>query len=103
MITAVCDFTLRADLSQEQALAEMQESIPVYQGRPGLMRKYICINLSQKRGCGIYLWSDRQSADTYFAEFLPIMREQLGIEPVVTFFDTPGVVDNMTGEVQIVV
>ena len=99
MLTAICSFPLRPDLSRERAICEMRETLPVYQGRAGLIRKYVCIDPEAGRGCGIYLWTDRPSADAYFAEALPFMRKQLGTDPEVAFFDTPMIVDNSTGEV----
>lgn len=99
MITAICSFPLRPGLTRAQAVKEMKESLPMYRGRAGLIRKYICIDLEQGRGCGIYLWEDRQSADSYFADVVPAIRRQIGADPQVTFFDTPVVLDNGTGEV----
>lgn len=99
MITAICSFPLRAGLSREQAVSEMKETLPMYRGRAGLVRKYICIDLDESRGCGIYLWENRQSADSYFAAVIPAIRKQLGADPQVAFFDTPVIVDNGTGEV----
>jgi len=101
MITIICNFSLRSDLTPEQAGQEMQKTIQVYKGRPGLIRKYICVNFEEQYGCGICLWEDRQSADVYFADALPIMREQFGSEPEVTHFATPLVLDNVTGDAQI--
>lgn len=101
MITAICKYSLRDDLTPAEAMKEMKETIHVYKGRPGLIRKYICVNMEEKYGCGIYLWEDRASAEAYFADAVPVMREQLGCEPEVTYFFTPLVLDNVTGDVQI--
>lgn len=102
MITAICSFKLRPGLTRERAVQEMRHSLPLYRGRQGLIRKYICIDLEELSGCGVYLWADRPAADAYFAEVIPAMRQQLGSEPTVRFFDTPMVVDNASGELQVV-
>ena len=101
MITAICRFALNPDHSREQIVAALEQGIPFYQGRAGLVRKYNCIDMDRHEGCGVYLWHDRKLAESYFAEVAPVIREQMGSDPEVTYLDTPIVVDNLTGEVQV--
>ena len=99
MITSICKFPLLPGLKRDVAVEDIKTTIPAYQGRPGLIRKYVCLNLDEGHGCGIYLWTDRESADSYFADSIPMMEKQLGTRPEVVFFDTPVIMDNASDEV----
>jgi hypothetical protein len=101
MITSITRFPLRPGLDRAAVVEDIKSTIPVYRGCPGLIRKYIGIDLENGHGAGIYLWQDRASADAYYAIAMAKMKEQLGVEPEVTFLDTPVVVDNRSGEVEI--
>lgn len=101
MITAICRYALSPDLTREQVVETLERGIPFYQNRVGLVRKYNCIDLERGEGLGIYLWHDRQLAEAYFEEVTPVIRDHMGSEPEVTYLDTPIVVDNVTGEVQV--
>lgn len=101
MFTAISRFKLRPGLSREALLADIEKSIPVYKGRPGLVRKYICLNVDEGWGCGVYLWETRELAEAFFAFARPIIREQTGADPEITILETPVVVDNLAGTVEI--
>lgn len=99
MITALSKFKLRPGLTRDQAIAEIHETIPIYKGRPDLVRKYIGLDFEAGYGIGIYLWKNRESAEKFFAFARAKIREQTGSDPEITFLDTPVIVDNVTGEV----
>ncbi len=101
MITSITRFPLPPGLDRAAIIEDIKSTIQVYQGCPGLIRKYIGIDLEQGHGAGIYLWEDRASADAYYRIALARMKSQLGAEPEVTFLDTPVVVDNRSGVVEI--
>lgn len=101
MITAITRFRLRPGLTREQAIEEIKETIPMYMGRPGLVRKYICLNFEEGWGCGVYLWESRQQAEQFFAFARQKIREQTGSEPEISLLETPVIVDNLTGAVEI--
>jgi hypothetical protein len=51
-------------------------------------------------GGGVYLWKDRESAERlYTDEWRKALKERLGAEPEILYFDTPVLVDNLTQEV----
>lgn len=99
MVTGISRFKLRPGLTRAQALAEIHETIPVYKGRPNLVRKYICLDFDAGYGMGIYLWQDRESAEKFYAFARPMIRAQTGSDPEITILDTPVIVDNVSGEV----
>ncbi|MFM2042524.1 MAG: hypothetical protein RLY86_1100 [Pseudomonadota bacterium] len=99
MITVFSKYPLRPGLTREQAIAEIQETIHVYKDRPGVIRKYICLDWDRRVGYGVYLWSDRALAEKFYEMARPIIARQVGAEPEITFLDTPIIVDNASGEV----
>ena len=103
MITMICRYALQPGITREQAVVMLEQGIPYYQNRTGLIRKYNCIDLDRNEGLGIYLWTDRALAEAYFAEVRTVIRDQVGAEPEATYLDTPLVVDNVTGEGQVAV
>lgn len=98
MITAIVTWRAAPGEDRSSILARLRQSIPVYKGRAGLVRKYICLDLEHGRGFGIYLWETREQAEAFYAIARPIIRAETGHEPDVQLYDTPVVVDNLTGE-----
>jgi hypothetical protein len=99
MITVFSKYPLREGLTREQAIEEVKETIHVYKGRKGVVRKYICLDFQKRQGYGVYLWEDRALAEAFYEMARPIIARQVGAEPEILFFDTPIIVDNSTGEV----
>ena len=98
MVTAIINWRVAHGIDRKTLIDRFTKSVPVYKGRTGLVRKYICLDLENSRGCGIYLWQTRQQAETFFAMARPMIREETGSDPVMTLYETPIVVDNLTGE-----
>jgi predicted RNase H-like nuclease len=101
VITAITRFKLRPGMSRAELIEDIRHSIPAYQGRPGLVRKYICVNQEEGWGCGVYLWETREQAEAFFTVAREMIRQQTGSEPEITLLDTPVIVDNVTGEVAV--
>jgi hypothetical protein len=100
MITALVQFPLPASVSRDKAAELFKGSAPKYRDLPGLVRKYYLYSAESKIGGGIYLWKSREDAErTYTAEWKRMIRERYGADPLITYFDTPVVVDNATGEI----
>lgn len=100
MITAIVEFKLPQAITILQAREIFLSTAPKYQGMPGLIRKYYFLAPEGTTAGGVYLWQSRQDADRlYSKEWKAFVREKYGSEPVVNFFDTPVVVDNISNEV----
>jgi hypothetical protein len=71
----------------------------MYQGMPGLIRKYYVSADEGAQVGGIYLWESRDAAEQFYDD---AWRERVtaayGSPPVMTWFDTPVVVDNRHDE-----
>jgi hypothetical protein len=101
MYVGISKFRLPPGLDRAAVLADIQKTIPVYQGRDGLVRKYIAIDWERREGQGIYLWDDRVKAETFYAFARAKIREQTGAEPEITILEAPVIVDNALGSVEV--
>lgn len=100
MITTITTFRLPKPITREEARTIFLSTAPKYQGVRGLVRK--CYVLSEDGGTagGIYLWNSRADADAMYTEdWKAFVRDKYGTEPIVTYFESPVVVDNVTNEI----
>lgn len=100
MITAVVQFKLTAGTSLEDATAIFQSTAPRYRGMKGLMRKYYLFDPETGTGGGCYLFETRAAAEAVFNDaWRALIKEKYGAEPVIHYFETPFVVDNVSNEI----
>ena len=100
MITALVQFKLPERMTVEQARAVFASTAPRYLAMQGLVRKhYILSEDGLTAGC-VYLWQTRADAErVYDAAWREFIRGKYHTDPVVTYFDTPVMVDNVAGQV----
>ncbi len=100
MITALVQFSLPAPLSVEQARAIFHSTAPRYLGMPGLVRKYYVLSEDGRTAGGVYLWQTRAHAErVYTDEWRQFVRDKYGSAPRLSYFETPVLVDNATGQI----
>ena len=100
MITALIQFKLPKPVTRAQAREIFLSTAPKYREIDGLIRKYYLLSLDGEIGGGVYLWHSRESAERlYTAEWKKFIFEKYGSEPTVTYFESPVIVDNLTGEI----
>ncbi|HVX98271.1 MAG TPA: monooxygenase [Pseudorhodoplanes sp.] len=100
MITTITTFTLPRPITREQARSIFLSTAPKYRGVRGLLRKSYVLSEDGGTAGGIYLWNSRPEAEAMFTEsWRAFVREKYGTDPVVTYFDSPVVVDNVTQEI----
>ncbi len=100
MITALIQFKLSKPVTRAQAQETFLSTAPKYRGIPGLIRKYYLLSLDGGTGAGVYLWKSREEAEQlYTAEWKKFIFDKYGSEPTVTYFESPVIVDNLTGEI----
>lgn len=103
MITAIVQFQVPAGTTREQVLDNMQKAAPRFQGMPGLIRKNFLFDAARSVGGGVYTWESRAAAETVYAEGGP-WREAIhalyGVDPDITIFETPVIVDNTVNQIQ---
>jgi len=98
MITAVVQISLPKPISSEEAARAFESTAPIYQGLPGLVRKYYLRSEDGRHVGGIYLWETRAAAEcVYNVEWKARVKQVYGAEPEISWFDTPVIVDNQAG------
>ena len=100
MITAFTTFALRKPITREEARSIFLSTAPKYEGVKGLFRKIYVLSQDGATAGGVYLWNSRQDAEAMYTEaWRAFVREKYVTEPVVTYFESPVVVDNVTGQI----
>jgi len=98
MITTLVQFALPSPISLAEATARFESSAPKYQNLPGLVRKYYVRSEDGRFAGGIYLWQSRAAAEAvYNGEWRERVEKLYEAKPVITWFDSPVIVDNSAG------
>lgn len=100
MITTLVNFKLPLPVSREKAKELYLVTAPKYREIAGLVRKYYLLTEDGGTGGGVYLWKSKADAEKLFtAEWKQFIKERYGAEPVITYYESPVLVDNLTGEI----
>jgi hypothetical protein len=95
MITAIVRFPLPAAVTADQYRAMCRHAAPDFRTPGGLLSKQFLLTEDGRGGGGVYLWESREAAEAFYtAGFRALIRERFGVEPQITYFETPVVVDN---------
>ena len=103
MITAIVQFQVSGDTTKEQIFENMGKVAPKFENMPGLIRKNFLFDGDRGVGGGVYTWETREAAEAVNAEGGPwreAIRTLYGVDPEITWFDTPIIVDNAMGEIK---
>lgn len=100
MITVFTTFTLPKPITREEARSIFLSTAPKYRGVQGLLRKTYVLSQDGGTAGGVYLWNSRPEAETMYTEsWRAFVREKYGTDPVVTYFESPVVVDNVSRQI----
>jgi hypothetical protein len=100
MITALVQFKLPQPFTREKARDIFSGTAPRYRKIHGLIRKYYLLSMDGETAGGVYLWNKRESAEAlYTEEWKKFIFDKYGTRPSVTYFESPVIVDNVTGEI----
>jgi hypothetical protein len=100
MITTIVKFKLPQPIDVEKAREIFLSTAPKYREVPGLIRKYYLLSEDGQTAGGVYLWQSRAQAEGLYTEdWKNFVRGKYGSDPSVTFFESPVIVDNLTGEI----
>lgn len=102
MITAVVQFKLPAPITLAEATQRFESSAPKYRNLPGLIRKYYVLSEDGRVAGGIYLWESRTAAESiYSGGWRERVTTLYGTVPVIAWFESPVIVDNLTGDITV--
>ena len=100
MITEIVTFKVPEGTTREQHLANSARTAPGWRENPDLIRKNYIFDPERGIAGGIYLWKEKAHALRWHgAAFRKVILEMYGSKPESQFFETPIVVDNVTGEI----
>ena len=100
MITAVTTFKLPKSITREEARSIFLSTAPIYRGVSGLFRKTYVLSEDGLTAGGIYFWNSRVEAEALYTDaWRARARDKYGADPIVTYFESPVVVDNLAGEI----
>ena len=100
MTTAIVQFPLPPGASIDAVKSGFLELAPLFQTPPGLLRKYFLLSTDGVTGGGVYLWTSRQTAQEFSeTNIRPMIKEKFRVEPSITYFETPVIVDNVAAHV----
>lgn len=100
MITAIVQFKLPNALSHEGAREIFSSTAQKYMPISGLIRKYYILSQDSGMAGGVYLWNSQKEAESlYTEEWKKFILDMYGALPSVTYFETPVIVDNLTGKI----
>ena len=100
MTTTIIQYRLPAGVPVDAVKNGFLQVAPYFKRPPGLLRKYFLLSDDGTTGGGVYLWNSQQSARDFSEGTLRSMiKEKFHVEPSITYFDTPVVVDNVSSEI----
>lgn len=103
MITAIVQFKVADDAKRDVVFENMKKAALRFENMPGLIRKNFLFDGDRKVGGGVYTWETREAAEAVYAEGGPwreALRSMYGVDPDITWFETPVIVDNAMGEIR---
>lgn len=102
VITAIIKIKIPQDLTLKQYGEHARRIAGNFQGVPSLIRKNFLFSDVEGYAGGIYTWDNKQAAKTFYAgPWLDNIREIFGVEPEITYYDTPLIVDNESGNIKL--
>jgi len=99
MFLTLVRFVLDEPMSLEDATRRFALSAPKYLHVPGLVRKHYVWSEDGRTVGGVYLWKSRDDAEAcYGGEWRERVRILYGVEPQISWFESPVGVDTQLGE-----
>ncbi len=96
MTTSITRFSLPVGVSRDTMRQRLNEVSPQFRIIPGLLRKYFLLSDDGTTAGGVYLWKSPSEAHAFSEGPLRAMiREKFHVEPEITYYETPVIVDNL--------
>ena len=100
MITVIVYYKMPVGMTREEIISKFEQTTQRWKDNQDLIRKNYLIDLDRGIAGGVCLWKEKIHADIWLgAEFRKMVKDNYGNEPTFQFFETPIVLDNITGEI----
>jgi hypothetical protein len=102
MIIAIIQAKMPEGLTREQHAERSKKSAERFLGLSGLMRKNFLADFDKRVGGGVYCWETREAAEATHSPgsaWWENFTKSFGVEPEVSFFESPVLVDNVLGRI----
>jgi len=99
MVIVSVNFKLSKEISRADLKSKFLETAPMCQTAAGLIRKNYLYDEERHVGGGIYLFDSMANAKAWFDEERIAWLAERYSDPLIHFFDSPVVVDNVTQEI----
>jgi hypothetical protein len=94
MYTTITKFPVPAGAEPAMLRSAFSEVAPLFQETAGLLSKSFLLSEDGTYAGGVYLWESRKHAEEFEPRVREMIMENLGVDPEITYFETPVVVDN---------
>ena len=102
MITVIALLQLPTGTTLADAKQVFESTAPRYRDVDGLIRKYYLFDPATRSAGGCYLLKDRSAAEQLFDDkWHAFVSAKYGVAPQVSMFETPVIVDNVLGQIQV--
>jgi len=99
MVTVIVNFKLPDKMTREEIISKFEKTTQRWRDNQHLIRKNYLIDLDRGIAGGVYLWKEKIHAEIWLgAEFRKMVKENYGDEPKFQYFETPILLDNITGD-----
>lgn len=99
MTTVIIQYALPPGAPIDAVKSGFLKVAPFFQVPPGLLRKYFLLSEDGATGGGVYLWTSRQAAHDFSETTIrPMIKEKFHVEPSITYFEAPVIVDNVSSQ-----
>ena len=100
MITVIAYFKLKEEMTREDIIFKFEQNTQKWSDNLDLIHINYLIDLDRKIAGAVYLWKEEIHAEIWLgAEFKKAIKDNYGEEPALQFFETPIVLDNITGNI----
>lgn len=99
MYTTITRFPLPEGAEPAMLRSAFAEVAPFFQEPAGLLSKFFLLSEEGTHAGGVYLWESRKHAEDFDPKIRAMILDRLGVEPEITYFETPVVVDNQQSRI----
>lgn len=100
MITTIVQFNVSEPIGLEEAKKIFSGTAPKYVKIQGLIRKYYLLSNDGKTAGGVYLWKSQEDAEKFYTQdWKEFILEKYGSNPIITYFNSPVIVDNLSEQI----